>query len=176
MPVLVEAHSVIIRCDALHGTYPGGWERFVADAPNRTLCSDGELARVGFMAPADSGAFIRHLVRCGLRHCGDDTAPDIAEAFQLSGLRVPCDWLEFGRMAMNGCGASVGFCRLQGGSSRHLATPAPWKYEGSLSQTFGFFPSDEVNVGLTFLRHENGMDVYYDSLAGSEVFVGRTGE
>jgi hypothetical protein len=175
MSVLVEAHSVIVRCDAIHERYPGGWEQFIADVPNRTLSSDGEIARVGFMSPADAEAFINHLVCCGLRFCENGTAADIAAAFQLSGLKVPCDWLEFGRINLDLCGATVACCRLQGGDSMQLATPARWKYEGSLSHTFGLFPSEKVTVGIRYIRHENGLDVYYDSLAGKEVFVGRTG-
>jgi hypothetical protein len=31
-------------------------------------------------------------------------------------------------------------------------------------------------MGIKFLRHDNGVDVYYDRFADKEVFVGRTGE
>jgi len=176
MSVLVEAHSIIVRCDAIDDRYPGGWERFAAEVPNRTLCSDGEIARVGFMQPTDAQAYINHLVRCGLRFREHGTAVDLAAAFQLSGMLVPCTWLEFGRIFLNPCSASVAFCRLRGGTNTQLVKPDNWKYEGSLSQTFGFFPSDTEGMGITFRRHENGMDVYYDSLAEKEVYVGRTGE
>jgi len=178
MSVLVEGHSVIVRCAAIHHRYAGGWEQFIADVPNRTLCSDSEIVRVGFMSPADEQAYIGHLGRCGLRYCENGTAVDLAAAFQLGGLKVPCDWLEFGRVYLDiGCAsASVACCRLQDGACMQLATPARWKYEGSLSQTFGIFPGAAANTGCKFLRHENGVDVYYDTLAGKEVFVGRTGE
>ena len=48
-------------------------------------------------------------------------------------------------------------------------------HKGSLSETYGFKPTDSPDVGMKFLRHENGSDVYFDELAGKEVFVGRTG-
>jgi hypothetical protein len=175
MSVLIEAHTIIVRCDTVHEKYPGGWEQFVADVPNRTLCSDGEVARVAFMSPADAEMYIIHLESCGLRFCEQGSAVDIAAAFQLNGLKVPCDWLESGRFFLDKCGASVACCRLSGGDCMQLATPATWKYEGSLSQTFGIFPNDSENMGIKFLRHVNGMDVYYDNLAEKEVFVGRTG-
>ena len=54
--------------------------------------------------------------------------------------------------------------------------PDGWVYEGSLSQTFGFVPTENADKSLKFLRHENGLDVYYSELTGKEVFVGRTGE
>jgi hypothetical protein len=178
MSVLVEAHSVIVRCDAIHGRYSGGWEKFIADVPNRTLCSDGEIARVGFMSPADAKAYINYLEHCGLRVDETGAAADLAAVFQLSGLKGPCDWLEFDRIELHthGSSASVAYCRLQGGVCTQLATPARWKYEGSLSQTFGIFPIASANTGIDFLRHDNGVDVYYDSLSEKEVFVGRTGE
>ena len=178
MSVLVEAHSIIVRCDAIQERYSGGWEQFIADVPNRTFCSDGEIARVGFMSPADAKAYIRYLEHCGLSSDGRGAAADLAAVFQQSGLKVPCDWLEFGRMDLNThcSSASVAYCRLQGGACVQLTTPPRWKYDGSLSQTFGIFPSASTHTGIEFLRHENGVDVYYDSLAEKEVFVGRTGE
>ena len=178
MSVLVEAHSIIVRCDAIHERYSGGWEKFIADVPNRTLCSDGEIARIGFMAPADAKAYSTYLEHCGLRFDENGTAGDLAAAFQQSGLKIPCDWLEFGRIELNvNCSpASVACCRLKGGACRQLTTPSRWKYEGSLSQTFGIFPCASAHTGVEFLRHENGVDVYFDSLSEKEVFVGRTGE
>jgi hypothetical protein len=130
------------------------------------------------MSPADAKAYVNYLERCGLSSDEKGTAADIAAAFQLSGLKAPCDWLEFGRTGLNtpSSSASVAFCRLQGSACRELTTPPRWKYEGSLSQTFGIFPCAAANTGVEFLRHENGVDVYYDSLSEKEVFVGRTGE
>ena len=58
MPVLVEAISVIIKVEAIQSKFPGGWNGFENVVPNQTLCSDGEIARVGFMDPADAESFI----------------------------------------------------------------------------------------------------------------------
>ena len=49
MPVLLEALSVVIRAEALLTRFHGGWDAFVQGVPNRTLCADGFLARVGFL-------------------------------------------------------------------------------------------------------------------------------
>jgi hypothetical protein len=176
MPVLVEAHTIIVRCDTIREKYPGGWDQFVDDVPNRTFCTDGEIARAAFMTPADAEAYISNLVRCGLRFFENGTARDIAAAFQLSGLNLPCNWLEFGRIYLNHCGENLACCRFQGGTCKLLATPARWKYEGSLSQTYGIIPGEMDNTGIKFLRHDNGVDVYYDILSEKEVFIGRTGE
>jgi hypothetical protein len=174
MSVLVEAHSVIVRCEAVHQRHAGGWQLFESEVPNRTFCSDGEIARVGFMAPADAEMYLKHLLSRGLRYCQDGQALDMAVAFQLSGVSVPCDWLDFYRLSSASFCGSVACCRLRDSAGTALATPARWKFEGSLSQTFGIFPEPKNNPGVKFLRHENGLEVYYDTLAEKEVFVGRT--
>jgi hypothetical protein len=91
MAVLVEGISVIVRRDAVQSLYPGGWEGFVADAPNKTLCADPNLARVGFMAPDDVKAFVAQLERVGLSERGSqiflERLPDVREPGLLS-LRV----------------------------------------------------------------------------------------
>jgi hypothetical protein len=53
MAVLIEAISVFVRVDAIRERYSGGWEAFREAVPNQTLCCDDELARIGFMNPAD---------------------------------------------------------------------------------------------------------------------------
>ena len=58
MSVLVEGISVIIKRKKIDEMFPGGWDAFVEDVPNRTLCADDELARVGFMSSPDAEAFI----------------------------------------------------------------------------------------------------------------------
>lgn len=53
MAVLIEANSVVIRADRLLSVI-GSWEAFKQQIPNRTLCADGELVRVGFMLSEDA--------------------------------------------------------------------------------------------------------------------------
>ncbi len=67
MAVLVEAISVVVRIDAIRKKLIGGWSRFEKLVPNPTLCSDGELARVGFLGPDETKAFIDELVSLQLR-------------------------------------------------------------------------------------------------------------
>ncbi|WP_255956668.1 hypothetical protein [Vibrio campbellii] len=42
MAVLIEALSVVIRCEAIAKKYIGGMVAFIAALPNKSLCSDGE--------------------------------------------------------------------------------------------------------------------------------------
>ena len=50
MAVLIEAYSVIIRVHAIREKYFGGVKAFMSDIPNSTFCTDGSLARAGFMS------------------------------------------------------------------------------------------------------------------------------
>jgi hypothetical protein len=174
MAVLVEAISVIVRRVRIEESYPGGWDAFDADCPNKTLCADSDIARVGFMMPTDVETFTRKLERQGLVYVNDGKAIDVAVLDQHSGLCVPCDWLEFGHVQLKG--NRVAACRAVGSMDNVMITPDGWKYEGSLSQTFGFVPTGQEERSLRFLRHERGVDVFLNLVTGEEVFVGRVGK
>ena len=60
MPVLCEALSVVVRIDSIKKYLQGGVRNFSKKVPNNTFCADGELARVGFMAPDPTMDFIKH--------------------------------------------------------------------------------------------------------------------
>ncbi len=66
MAVLVEAISVVVRRDSIDRTFDGGWTGFVSCVPNATLCTDSQLARVGFMDPGAVGKFVESLQAAGL--------------------------------------------------------------------------------------------------------------
>ncbi len=65
--VLVEGTSVLVRVDAIHRRLPDGWRAFRALVPNRTLCADMELTRVGFMGDTEAQAFADRLEQLGLK-------------------------------------------------------------------------------------------------------------
>jgi len=176
MAVLIEAISVVVRADAISGKFPGGWDGFERIVPNQTLCADNEIARVGFMSPQDVESFVKKLQNDGLEFLRGGEAIDIAVADQMHGLTSKCSWLEFGHVNMGGNGPRVAACRLSGSQLMEVATPQNWTFEGSLSSSFGFVPTEHAEQGMKFLRHENGLDVYLNQLTGKEVYVGRTGE
>jgi len=174
MAVLVEAISAIVRVQAIDERYGGGWASFVARAPNKTLCSDNEIARIGFMNPDDCKAFVDHLDNIGIVFLRDGQAQDVVVADQLRGFTAPCEWADFGRIELNH-GQMVSAAQLQGTGSPQVFCPEGWTYEGSLSQQFGFVPSGGEQKSLRFIRHEHDLDVYLNTLTGKEVYVGRTG-
>ena len=183
MAVLVEAISVIVRRDAIESKYLGGWDAFEKDSPNATLCADEHLARVGFMTPVDVESFIKYLVSYGLVFLDSGKAKDIVVADQQSGITTECDWLKFGKLGFGSSG-KVSACWLFDGPriaagihlsspSMQIATPHGWVFEGSLSQTFTFSPTEHVDRSLKFLRHQDGLDIYLNTVTENEVFVGR---
>lgn len=174
MAVLVEAISVVVRADAIHRRFRGGWDGFRDSVPNKTLCADYELARVGFMTPADVEAYVKELEQNGLKYQRWGKAKDIVVIDQIRGPAVPCGWIEFGHINLNGDPKKrIGACRLKGSQIEQIIMPDGWDFETSLSCTYGFVPNG-VDGGLKFLRHENGLDVYLNELTGKEVYVGRT--
>lgn len=141
MAVLVEAISVIVRADRLLEAFDGGWEAFKAIVPNDTLCADGELARVGFLAPDAVEHFCQVLEREGLVLFRDGQAADVVIADQQRGFTLPCDWAEIGTINWQGDPAKkTPCCRLMGSEVRQIITPDGWDWENSLLSDFRFVP------------------------------------
>ena len=181
MAVLVEAISIIVRRDSIDRSFRGGWEVFVSSVLNATLCTDGQLARVGFMDPDATGRFVTHLQSGGLDFLPQEKCVDIAVVDQQWGSTAPCDWLEFGWFPFGEEGGWVSACWLSEGSriatgihlpgtTLELAIPQGWEYETSLSKSFTFVPTEDMHDRLQYLRTEAGLDVFLDSSTGREVF------
>jgi hypothetical protein len=163
----------------------GGWETFVEEAPNNTLCTDGALARVGFMTPVDVEEFMMFLAMGGLTFIDGGRAIDVAVVDQMRGPTMPVDWLEFAHIPYGDNGGKVAACWLFEGPrvaagvhmpsmTLNLAVPDGWRHEESLSANFQFVPMEEAEERLQFRRHDNGVDVYVDRATEKKAFVGRT--
>lgn len=175
MPVLVEAISVIVKLDAIGRLMDDDWSKFVEIVPNQTLCCDNEVARIGFMNAQDAEAFVKVLEGLGFRFMDEsDIAQDLVVMDQLHGPFTECEWLEWGTVRMNEAGEKVTVCRLKGGHEQAFFTPEGWKFEGSLSQRFDFKEGADPSERYRHLRTEDGVDVYYDTATGREVYTGRT--
>jgi len=174
MPVLIEGLSVAICVDAIKARYPGGWEAFKANAPNADCCRDGELACVGFMWPSDTKAFLESLRRLGMIHLDGGKARDMPVVDRLQGSAAPREGIEWGYLNLEDdperrlLGA-----RLKGCNQGLVYTPDEWTPEESLTRSFGSVPREHREKSLTFLRHENSLDVHLNAVTGTEVYVGR---
>lgn len=175
MPVLVEAISVIVRAAAIERGLRGGWSAFESIVPNATFCSDGELARVGFMHPDDVQHFVERLEAEGLAYVRDGIAVDLVVVDQQRGPMVPCEWIEFHESTLPGDGGGrVSLARLRGSMSNQMAAPAGWEYEGSLSQTFTFVPSEPISPSVERKDRRDGIERFKSLLTGKTLFMGRT--
>jgi hypothetical protein len=145
-----------------------------------TLCTDEKLARIGFMDPKIVERFVSHLQGCGLVFLSKSKCVDIAVVDQQRGSTEPCDWLEFSRIPFGKDGGHIAACWLfegkRVGAGLHLpsdrfevATPSGWTYEGSLSERFSFVRNEAVQGRLKYLRTDDGIDVFLDTLTGREV-------
>lgn len=173
MAVLIEAISVLVKAKAIIVRYPGGWEQFRADVPNQTLCADGELTRVGFMAPADVQNYISFLESRGLVFQADGKCMDIAVADQQRGFTVPCEWADFGWIFIDPAQTQrVSACRLKGSTQRIVSYPDGWEYENSLSKDYHFVQNEKVGQELEFIRKEGVISVYRHLPTGSTVYSG----
>lgn len=173
MAVLIEAVSVVIRIETIADKYPGGLEQYIKDFPNRTLCMDEDIVRVGFMDSNDAGEFIDSLVSLGFRFVTDEQFDEIAVVIQFEGLGLPCDWLDYINVVIFKGDIRVSMCKLKGKPLGKLAFPCGWDYETSLSKHTLSMSSDDSDSRMIFLRHENGVDYYLDALTGKEHWLER---
>lgn len=80
MSVLVEAITVVVRNDAVDRCVPGGVSTLVE---NNTFRTDGKLAAIGFMSPADVEVYILNLQKAGLRFVEQGRCRDIVVIDQI---------------------------------------------------------------------------------------------
>ena len=94
MTILLEAMSVVVRCDSLERLGSDGLDHVFSSIPNQTYCSDGSLARVGFLVEQDALDFISFLESVGLVHLQGEESIDFTIVLQGQKDLSPCAWLE----------------------------------------------------------------------------------
>jgi hypothetical protein len=185
MGVLVEAISVVVRRDAINTKHPGGWDAFVINSPNGTLCYDSDIARIGFMHPKAVERYIGQLSQHGFSYLVDGMAQDLVVVDQQRGMMAECDWLEYGQFPFGDSGGKISVCWFYDGprvaygthfpsKSISIATPPGWEFERSLSHHFDFVPNEDEETRLKFLRSQENVDVYFDRKTGKEVYMPRS--
>lgn len=182
MAVICEALSVVVRIDSIKKYLKGGERNFMNKVPNSTYCSDGDLARVGFMAPDAVGKFIESLQSDGLQfnQMIDSKSEireidDIVVVDQIRGPTLECNWIEFGQLPIGE--DKVSACWLFEGERKghgthfsstqmSLATPKNWS-----PSDLSFVDNTEIKDKLKYLRTEDGLDVFWDEDSKKEVFI-----
>jgi len=156
MAVLVEGITVIVRRTSIQRNLVGGWSAFVGSLPDATLCSDANIAGVGFVEPKDVESYVKRLERKGLTFLLDGKAADMAVVDQQRGPTTVCKWLEFGRGPFDQNHNKISICWFFDGSNNtsvKLFTPAGWAFENSLSRRIGLVATDEVRR-FQFVRRD----------------------
>lgn len=149
MAVVVSAHDVIVRVDALGE----GLGAFARNVPNSTFCSDDQIARVSFMDGADRERFIATL-----------SVPVAAIArVGASSKVVDVAWLE------RGVHSGVEAAWMRGEVGGPLVVPVRWTPGELQHRTW-----DEVKEHLEYLGVEGNIEVYRDKRTGEKLYAGRT--
>jgi hypothetical protein len=100
MAVSLEAHSLLVRKDAIEAHVEGGLPRFLSLVPPLNLCMDDDLVRIGFTDGESRARFVHELQNLGLTHLQDGHARDMVVCDAVSGPAHDCDWLEPGDFSM----------------------------------------------------------------------------
>lgn len=176
MAVLIEGICVAVLNTSIAHSFSGGAAAFQRAIPNVNHCTDGEVTRVGFMAPPDVRAFVEQLEANGLLYVGpDENAHTIAVVDQGEGFMRPCNWLTFERAQIDDDPTHIGaICRAVPTAVQTVAVPAQWNFATSLTARHRFILTDQIDDELEFVRRENNVDVYRDRRTGQELYVGRT--
>jgi hypothetical protein len=136
LAVIVEGISVIIKLSSILNKYPGGWLSFQEHVPNYTLCADGELVRIGFLSPDDVKGFIHSLRRHNIIYLHEGKPRDLTVVDQSKGPIVPCDWIHFEIIDLEGNSEKqISTCRVAGSCIDKVLTPDGWEYDKSLSSS-----------------------------------------
>jgi len=190
MPVLCECISVIIKCSSIERFFKGGMDAFYKIIPNDTARFDGELFGVGFMNPMDVKSFLDVLENGGLqfqqskgfslKRLKNRSQNDIVVIDQFMGPTTDCDWIEFSQFPVGENNTMVSACWLFEGTRfglgpqisedqlNNLAVPHGWTPDQT--ESISFHPDYESDR-FTFLRHENGLDVYLEIATGKEHYT-----
>ncbi|MDX9712566.1 MAG: hypothetical protein RBT56_08585 [Ignavibacteriaceae bacterium] len=177
MAVLAEAISVIIKMQSIIHKFPGGWEEFTSYVPNKTLCADGEIIRVGFMDSIDVEEYINFLETNGLIYIDNNQARDIIVVDQLKGPLVDCHWIEFGTIEIGeDTKQKISACRITGSKIKDIVLPENWQYDKSLSKEYLITETEDIDRRMVLFERKDGLRKYFDLKSGKTLYVGRTKE
>ncbi|MCF7787627.1 MAG: tetratricopeptide repeat protein [Prosthecobacter sp.] len=163
MAIAIEAFTVVVRNEAVQHRYPGGAEAFLMNVPNNTFCADDSLSRVDFMVESDAKMFFDELESLGLDMSGGKDAV-ICDAFHQE-IRPDCDWLQMGKYKQG----TIAW--IEGEEVKTIIGPPGWDPE---VQRLNYATIEEAAKRLKYLRNDDNVQVFWDTVAEREVFVGRT--
>jgi hypothetical protein len=168
--VLVEAVSVIIRRDRLP---PPLFDLDPSVSPvwnTPTICTDGELVRIGFFSVPEAESCVKTLAAAGLQYVQDGVAQDLVIVDQTGSPSAHGDWFEFGSMTLER--DEVLACQMTGSGTLSVTTPTGWTYEGSVTEAYNQLPPRAREQMLRLVCREDGVHAYRHPVTGKEMGVG----
>ncbi len=168
MAVLIEGLNVIVRCETASRLYPDGVQGMARDCPNNTFCTDGSLARIGFMSIADARRFIANLEGYGLTYSVNGECMDIALASAEEGVEWNCRW--FG-IDQHPKGYFFGW--MAGKDPGDVAAPSGHDLD-DYERKIHYISNEDLKKYFEFLGEENGVREYLDRRNGQKLYIGRT--
>ena len=174
MAILIEATTVVVTTLSLDRRFPGGSAAFGQQAPNATYRTDGVLAAVSFMVPADARIFARTLAKHGFADPWSAVTDEIAVIDQCQGFLTKSDWLTVDLKSVRAAdGTSFGATIAWKGDDEPgtFAVPAGWYphtmsqiSEADLDQNYEMVKVDQDSSGggsvLTYRHRETGQLLY----------------
>lgn len=161
MSVLAEGFSVIVRRSTIEAKVWGGMESYAKLVPNRTLCADEHLTRVGFLDWPTANDFLERLRAVGLTHHNVDEGPDVGVLHQDEGFLGLVPWLEWHR---DQAGLSIAW--LSGTPPGELAIPQGWSAKSALR----YIDNAEASSRLIPLKTTTDHASFVDSRSGEVVY------
>ena len=108
------------------------------------------------------------------------TQTDIVVVDQFMGPTTDCDWIEFSQFPVGENNTMVSACWLFEGSRFGLGPQISEEQLNNLAVPHGWTPDQTESISVhpdyesdrfTFLRHENGLDVYLENATGKEHYT-----
>ena len=171
MAVFCEFISVIIRRDSIDKYFQGGWNSFVLELPNYSMCTDGEVVNVGFMNPTDTVSYLDFLKSEGLQYdqSYNRTIDDVEVIDRFDDHNEKRSWVEFGDRKFKD--QEYFCCWFKGSSIDTLALPDSDSKGGIVKAMPRHMEPDAFAERFDFLRSENDLDIFLDSKYKGEFFL-----
>jgi hypothetical protein len=163
--VYCAAVSVIVRNSTIEARFPGGISTFGLSRPNETLCSDGEISRVGFLVENDARSFIARLLEAGIVPPENEASSEIALIVEGMGFLYPCEWLQIG--LFDGRPAA-----WLASSGRGKLAINRWEFEVSTTP-LQRISQEDLRDSYEFLGLKDKVEAYRHKTTGKVLYVGR---
>ena len=162
MAVIIEAFSIIIRNSTIETKFPGGLDGYKKACPNTSLCTDGELCRVGFMTEVEISNYLKFLSENGISICDKNRRTQIAYVDHDGSLKWECDWIQV--VEIEGNLSSI----LTGTKVNKLVAPVGWKPGSSMIK----LNTDDIEREYEYLGIENNVHVFKNKKSGEKFYMG----